>query len=394
MRARVDLFVVLTIFLDLIGFGIVLPLLPLYVANMGGTAETVGVLFACFSFTQLLATPWLGRLSDKFGRRPVILISLAGNALAMVVFALATRASLLPLLFLSRIVAGATSGNIAACQAAISDAYTGDERAQGMGRVGAAIGLGMVCGPVAGGMLAHYGAWAPPAGAATLALLDLVAAFFFMPETRHLRDDSTQRPHGPPVRLWTAVRDPEVSGILIVFFLLFLALSAMQVSLPLVAQEWAGWGPVEVGRMFGAFGLMSLLVQGIFLRPLLRRVRAARLAVVGPCLIAGGMLTLLTFGGARGLVLGVVPLGIGFGITSPVLSTAAAEHAPPESQGAILGLTQSASGLARTIGPLLAGTLQARLAHGAPFVSAAICAAGCALVSAALERRSTARAAT
>ena len=111
----------LTVFLDLLGFGIILPLLPFYVGRMGGSAETVGLLLGCFSLTQLLATPILGRISDRFGRRRVILVSLAGNALSMVAFALASKLLLLPLLFASRIVAGATAGNIAACQAAISD---------------------------------------------------------------------------------------------------------------------------------------------------------------------------------------------------------------------------------------------------------------------------------
>ena len=127
--SRVVTFVFFTVFLDLIGFGIVIPLFPFYVKSMGGSARTVGFLLGCFSFTQLVATPLLGRLSDRVGRRPVILLSLAGNAASMVLFALATKVSLLPLLFVSRIVAGATAGNLSACQAAIADVTEGEERA-------------------------------------------------------------------------------------------------------------------------------------------------------------------------------------------------------------------------------------------------------------------------
>ena len=127
---RVVVFVFVTVFLDLVGFGIIIPLLPFYVRSMGGSAETVGFILASFSLTQLLATPFLGGLSDRFGRRPVILLSLAGNAAAMVLFALATKTSLLWLLFASRILAGATAGNRSACQAAIADVTSGARRAR------------------------------------------------------------------------------------------------------------------------------------------------------------------------------------------------------------------------------------------------------------------------
>src|ERR1019366_589400 len=160
--ARVVTFVFLTVFLDLIGFGIVIPLFPFYVKSMGGSARTVGFLLSCFSFTQLVATPFLGRLSDRGGRRQGILFSLAGNAVSMVLFALATKLSLLPLLFASRILAGATAGNLAACQAAIADVTTGERRAWGMGRLRAGIGLGLVLGPALGGALRHFGMGAPP----------------------------------------------------------------------------------------------------------------------------------------------------------------------------------------------------------------------------------------
>ena len=162
---------------------------------MGGSARTVGVLLGCFSFTQLVATPVLGRLSDRVGRRPVILLSLAGNAASMVLFALATKVSLLPLLFASRILAGATAGNLSACQAAIADVTEGEERARGMGRLGAGIGLGLVLGPALGGLLSRFGMWAPPLGAAGMAVTDLIAAFLWMPETRPPR--APRRPESP-----------------------------------------------------------------------------------------------------------------------------------------------------------------------------------------------------
>ncbi len=146
-ESRVIFIVFVTVFLDLVGFGIIIPFLPLYVKSMGGTAETVGFLFGSFSLTQLIATPILGRVSDRLGRRRVILVSLAGNAASMILFAVASNIRFLPLLFVSRILAGATAGNISACQAAVADVTHGSNRAKGMGRIGAGIGLGMVLGP-------------------------------------------------------------------------------------------------------------------------------------------------------------------------------------------------------------------------------------------------------
>src|SRR5689334_14508421 len=154
MKSRVLFFVFTTVLLDMMGFGIVIPLLPFYVQSMGGSAEVVGVLLGTFAAMQMVATPLLGRMSDRYGRRPIILASLAGNALAMVVFAIAAERAWLPLLFASRILAGATAGNLAACQAAVADVTSGPERAAGMGRVGAGIGLGLVFGPVLGSALA------------------------------------------------------------------------------------------------------------------------------------------------------------------------------------------------------------------------------------------------
>src|ERR1700722_4811341 len=184
-EARVSVIVFFTVFLDLVGFGIIIPFLPLYVKSMGGTAETVGFLFASFSLTQLVATPILGRVSDRFGRRRVILLSPAGNAASMVLFAVASDRRLLPLLFVSRILAGATAGNIAACQAAVADVTHGSNRAKGVGRIGAGIGLGMVLGPVIGAWASKLGESFPPLAAAALAAVDLVAALFLMPETRN-----------------------------------------------------------------------------------------------------------------------------------------------------------------------------------------------------------------
>ncbi len=374
MKNRVVLIVFLTIFLDLIGFGIIIPMLPLYVKSMGGSAQVVGFILSVFSFTQLLATPLLGKLSDRLGRRPVILVSLAGNAASMVIFAVATEARLLPLLFISRIIAGATAGNIAACQAAVADVTEGEERAKGMGRVGAAIGLGMVMGPAVGSALAIVGPWGPPMGAAALALADLVAAFFWMPETRKIAPKAADPKAANGASLGTLLGDPKILTVFTLYFLMFLAMTNMQVALALLAKERFGWGAKEVGAGFSAFGAISLVIQGLLIGRLVRMFSPIGIAVAGGLTMAAGLLLVAFSGSQTMLVAGIMGIAIGMGVNGPVFSTMASDLAGEGRRGAVLGFAQSSGGLARTVGPALSGFLFTTFSSGAPFLSGALAA--------------------
>lgn len=378
--SRVVTFVFFTVFLDLIGFGIVIPLFPFYVESMGGSARTLGFLLGCFSFTQLVATPLLGRLSDRVGRRPVILLSLAGNAVSMVLFALATKVSLLPLLFASRILAGATAGNLSACQAAIADVTEGKERARGMGRLGAGIGLGLVLGPALGGLLSRYGMWAPPLGAAGMAVADLIAAFFWMPETHPTQAPSAASP-AARARAARATSFLEVLGqrrlviVLVLYFCTFLYMTTMQVALALLAKERLGWGASEVGNVFALFGVVMLVVQGGLIGWIAGTFGQVRVVAAGALLSAAGLLTIALAYHFAPLISGLVLLALGLGVTQPVLSSIASEYAGAEQRGAVLGFAQSSGGLARTVGPVLSGFLFEGIGAGAPFEGGAIAAA-------------------
>jgi MFS family permease len=383
---RVSTFVFLTVFLDLIGFGIIIPLLPLYVHTMGGSAQTVGFILSSFAFTQLIATPFLGRLSDKLGRRPVILVSLAGNALSMVLFALATQTRALPLLFISRIIAGATAGNISACQAAIADVTDGEERAKGMGRVGAAISLGMVLGPASGSALATLGAWGPPLGAALLALLDLGFAFFLMPETRAPDAPVTSQRERPRGALREAFGDRKILTVLGLYFLLFLALTNLQVALALLAKERFGWGETETGASFAAFGGISLIVQGLLIGRLVRLFRPIPMAMVGGIAMAFGLAMIAESRSSIVLGAGVCLMALGMGINGPILSTLASDYAGARHRGAILGFAQSSGGLARTVGPVLSGFLFTLGGSTTPFLSGAAASVLFAIVAFSLRR--------
>lgn len=378
--SRVVTFVFFTVFLDLIGFGIVIPLFPFYVESMGGSARTLGFLLGCFSFTQLVATPLLGRLSDRVGRRPVILLSLAGNAVSMVLFALATKVSLLPLLFASRILAGATAGNLSACQAAIADVTEGKERARGMGRLGAGIGLGLVLGPALGGLLSRYGMWAPPLGAAGMAVANLIAAFFWMPETHPTQAPSAASP-AARARAARATSFLEVLGqrrlviVLVLYFCTFLYMTTMQVALALLAKERLGWGASEVGNVFALFGVVMLVVQGGLIGSIAGTFGQVRVVAAGALLSAAGLLTIALAYHFAPLISGLVLLALGLGVTQPVLSSIASEYAGAEQRGAVLGFAQSSGGLARTVGPVLSGFLFEGIGAGAPFEGGAIAAA-------------------
>ncbi len=377
---RVVSFVFLTVFLDLIGFGIVIPLFPLYVKSMGGSARTIGFLLASFSFTQLVATPFLGRLSDHVGRRKVILLSLAGNAASMVLFALATTVSLLPLLFASRILAGATAGNLSACQAAIADVTEGEERARGMGRLGAGIGLGLVLGPALGGALSRYGMWAPPLGAAAMAVADLIAAFFWMPETHprgHRASDSAASagPALPSRSLFEVLSQKRLVIVLGLYFCTFLYMTTMQVALALLAKERLDWGPVEVGNVFALFGVVMLVTQGGAIGWIARTFGQVRVVTAGSLISAGGLTAIALAYHFAPLIAGLLLLALGLGVTQPMLSSIASEYAGDQQRGAVLGFAQSAGGLARTVGPVLSGYLFEGLGSGAPFLGGAVAAA-------------------
>ncbi len=378
IASRVVFFVFVTVFLDLVGFGIVAPLMPFYVKSMGGSPQTVGLLFGCFSGAQLIATPYLGRLSDRIGRRPVILFSLAGNAVAMVAFAFATKVSLLPLLFFSRILAGATAGNLSACQAAIADSTTEADRAKGMGKLGAGIGLGLVLGPVIGGQLSHLGPWAPPLGAAAMALADLIGAVFFMPETRRKiepRAASAPPPSpSPSPSLLQVLAQRPLLMVLSLYFLTFFAMTNLNVALAYLVQARLSWGEPEVTNIFVLIGAIGVIVQGMLIGRLSARFKQLPLIIVGSLCLVLGMALIAVSMRASPILVGVALIGLGLGLINPVLSALASELAGPERRGTVLGFAQGSGGLGRTIGPLWSGMLATHVSIGAPFIGGAVAA--------------------
>jgi MFS family permease len=374
---RVLLIVTVAVFLDMTAFGVVIPLLPLYVQSMGGAPEHVGAIISGFAVMQLVATPLLGRLADRFGRRPVILVSLGGNAVSMALTALAIEVRLLPLLIGARLLAGATAGNISACQAVAADVTTEDERAPAMGRIGAAIGLGLVLGPVLGSLASTAAAVVPVLVAAILVAADFAAALFWMPETRFHR---TPLPGASPYRapgvesplgaLRRSMGHHALGPVLAIIFLVFLVLSCVQVCMPLLAYERFGWSGSMVSALFALIGLIGLVVQGGLIGPLSRRWQPRSLVIAGAVILACAMVLLSQAREPWGLIAGVALFSAGFGVANPLLSALASQYADPERRGTVLGVAQSAGGLARVFGPVASGLLFALRGPGMPFLAA------------------------
>jgi MFS family permease len=381
---RILPFLTLTVFLDLVGFGIILPLLPSYIHDMGGNPQTVGVLLASFAASQLVATPVLGRISDRYGRRRVIVQSLIANVIAMVIFAIAASRHALWLLFVSRLVAGATSGNIGACQAAIADIAEGPDRVRAMGRLGAGIGLGMMLGPWIGGRASAFGEVAPPLAAGAMALVALVGVFVFLPETNPAvvsAEPGAKPAPRPRLSLRALMSNPKIAIVMSLYFLSFLYMTNLATALALLASDRFEWGKDKVSDLFGLFGLVSLITQFVIVGPLSRRVASANVVLGAGVLAAIALATIGLTPVPVGMVAGIVMLAMAVGLTQPQLASLATHFAGPAQQGTVLGFSQASGSLSRAIGPLLWGALYQHFGPTASFVGGALAAICAAVVS-------------
>ncbi len=364
----------LIVLIDLIGFGLVIPLLPFYAVRYGAAAPEVTWLLATYSLMQLVAAPLWGRLSDRIGRRPVLMASMAASALAYVWLG---AADALWMLFAARALAGACAGNIAAAQAYIADITKPEERAHGMGMIGAAFGLGFIFGPALGGFLAGNNpatanletpAWV----AAGLSFVALCGVLFVLRESHPHERRGLAQPQRRIGLILGSLRRPVLSRLIVIFFLVILAFAAMESIFALWALRQLDWGPETVGYVFAYLGLLSAIMQGGLTRRLTKRYGEEKLLLAGLVLLAIG-LVIVPF--ARGLaVLGgaFAALAIGLGLVQPALNSLISRRAGDGEQGQVLGVTQSVGSLARVIGPPLAGYLFADLGRGSPFLGGAV----------------------
>lgn len=376
-----------TVALDLIGFGMVVPLMPLYAQQFAVGPWAISWLMASYSLMQFFFAPLWGQLSDRRGRRPVLLLSMAGNTLALVGFALSQSYTQL---LISRIVAGICTANIAVASAYVADSTSAKTRARGMGGIGAAFGLGFVLGPALAGELSVYGTRVPPYVAAALAAINLGMAYWRLPESLPPRPVAA-----PQVAPWWQQRiaaarvAPGVWPLVALVFTQIFAFAMMELALTLMVHRRFGLDAAGNGRLLALMGLVLVLVQGVLVGRLSGRLSNAAMATCGlACMAVGlaGVAVGAPYGlNAVRLALGLVALGQG--LTSPALSAWVSAAAPAHAQGATLGLSQSGSALARVLGPTAAGLLYQDTGELAPFACASAVLVAAAATSLFIARR-------
>lgn len=366
------LVIYLTIFVNLVGFGIIIPLLPFYAETFGASPFVIGLLFASFSLSQLIAAPLLGELSDRYGRRPILIVSLIGTALS---FAMLAVAQGLVMLFAARIVDGLSGGNITTARAYIADVTAQEDRARAFGLLGAAFGLGFIIGPALGGAFSYISYTAPIWAAAAITLVATALAWFWLPETLH-------RARAGGGSAWQALR--EVSGrrhlrvLLGVDFAYWMAFAVYQTSFALFGAARFGFGAAATGYLLSAFGVLGVLVQGVLVGPVVARFGAKR------TLVAGLLFAAIGWGGSAlthsvpVFVAMLAPGALGIGLCNATLSTLISNAAGPHEQGRVQGAAGSLESLGRTLGPIWGtGALQT-LGEGKPFGIAAVLLIGAA----------------
>lgn len=356
-----------TVFIDLLGFGIIIPLLPFYAQSFGASAFVIGLLGTVFSLMQFLVAPVVGRWSDRIGRRPIILFGLLASCGAYVALALANS---LALIFAARIVGGIAGGNIPTAQAYIADITTPENRAKGMGLVGAAFGLGFIIGPALGGVLTRFGHATPMWCAAALCLANFTAAYFFLPESRHgSRDRVTLSRRDLFAR---ARRHPGLLPLLLVFFLVSTAFSGFEATFALFAERRFGFTAETIGYVFAFIGVVLALVNGVLVGRVVRRLGERRVIPLAIALIGIGLLLVPASHTVPALFAVCGTLAVGMGFNNPSMTSAISRLSDPGEQGGMLGLAQSLAALGRIAGPAWGGFLFDRAGITMPYFSATL----------------------
>ncbi|WP_051609919.1 MFS transporter [Terasakiella pusilla] len=360
------------VFIDLVGFGIVIPLLPFFGEHFQASPDVVTLLLATYSITQLISAPVLGRLSDKYGRRPILLFSLLGSIITYVWLGFAET---LMMLFIARAFNGFMAGNIATAFAYIADITTPENRAKGMGVIGAAFGLGFIAGPAIGGILAGPDAANPnfqlPAlTAAALSAFAFILAIVKLKES--LSEDARAKiANMPPRKHWQSFFEtlmrPRLGLLIALSFLCTFVFAGMETTFAMWTRREFGWGPEQNGYLFAFLGIVSALIQGGLIGRLSKKFGEGKLVMVGSLLLGIGIGLIPFSDSVTLLLIATTILAIGFALSTPSLNSLISFEAGETERGGVMGASRSAATLARVLGPILAGILFAQLGRDIPY---------------------------
>jgi MFS family permease len=396
LRGSPLLFLFVTVFVDMIGYGIVIPLLPFYVQQQASGAALVGLLGSLYAAMQFVGGPFLGGLSDRVGRRPVLLLCLFGTSFAYLLLGLADT---LLLLVAAVVLAGGAAGTLATAQAYIADSTLAGDRARGLGLIGAAFGLGLIAGPVLGGLLSLYSLGAPAFAASALALCNVAFGFFVLPESLPLtRRTSTPILELNPVSQLAGVLGVgSIRALLLAVFLLNLSFAGLLTNFPLFSNARFGWDATANAFFFAFVGVCAVLTQGVLLGRLQPRFGEKRLLLGGLALMAVnlGLMALVPLGSLLYPVVGV--LAVGTGLAIPSLTALISHRVSEREQGKVMGGQQAILSLTLILGPTISGLTFDRLGAPAPYwvgsllAALALLAAAAALVPRGVHERYTSR---
>lgn len=375
--ARFILFV--TVFFDLLGFGIVIPFLPMYAARLRVGAGAIGLVLAAYSIAQLLCAPFLGRLSDRIGRRPIILLGLFGSSVSYLIYGFAASFAAL---LLSRLVHGACAATISTAQAYVADTTEETKRAHAMGMIGAAFGLGFVLGPAIGGVLGAVSLRTPVLFAAALTFANLIFAAARLPESRTVRASGAAAPAAKARAGRRSLfdlprlleRHCALARLFVVAFLITFAIAALEATFALTVPAVYGYAAAGVGGLLALAGLAQALAQGYLVGRLAPRVGETTLAIAGAAALALGLAPLGSWPSRAALYAMLILIAAGYGFGTTAVATLISRRTRPELQGEALGLNQSMLSLARVLGPLAGGIAYQAQGPAAPYLGGAAAA--------------------
>jgi DHA1 family tetracycline resistance protein-like MFS transporter len=376
----------LTVFIYLLGFGMIIPVLPLLSTHYGASALQAGLLMSVYSLMQFIFSPMWGKLSDKIGRRPILMYCLLGEAISYLLLAWSRS---LEMLFVSRILTGFFGASISTASAYISDITPPNERSKGMALIGAAFGMGFLFGPAIGGGLTHVAELLQPNdinfitgfssyGVAILCLFTFIFAYFNLKESLVLKSESSEanekviKKTGRIENISKFLNMPVVGSLIFTFALATLAMSMMEATLVLYMKDKFGWGIKEVSFGFAYIGVCIVFTQGFLVRKLIPKIGERNVLRIGLTCMAIGLLGIAFAQHIWMMAIVQTFLAIGNGFTNPSIMGSISLLVPTDEQGLALGTTQSLSALGRVVGPALGGLLFGSLTIGSPFIVASL----------------------